>query len=86
MKRWEEGEKLLSKNSEFMGRAGKDKVGEIRKEIEGKKRRDRDTEIKKVESNKEMMRWDERQSVGVCWCVLALFKIPAAVFIKVSEF
>lgn len=40
----EEGEKLLSKNSEFMERAGKDKVGEMRKEIEGKKRRDRVTE------------------------------------------
>ena len=36
----EEGEKLLSKNSEFMGRTGKDKVREMRKEIEGKKRRD----------------------------------------------
>lgn len=40
----EEGEKLPSKNSEFMGRAGRDKVGEMREEIEGKKRRDHDTE------------------------------------------
>lgn len=40
----EEGEKLPSKNSEFMGKAGKDKVGEMREEIEGKKRRGRDTE------------------------------------------
>lgn len=40
----EEGEKLQSKNSDFMGRVGKDRVGEMRKEIESKKRRDRYTE------------------------------------------
>lgn len=38
---------MPSKNSEFMGRTGKDKVGEIRKEIEGKKRRDWDRGEKK---------------------------------------
>lgn len=36
-------EKLPSKNSGFMARAGKDTVGEMRTEIEAKKR-DRDTE------------------------------------------
>lgn len=43
----EEGEKLPSKNSEVIGRAGKDMVGEMRKEIEGKKRRAWDTEAGK---------------------------------------
>lgn len=39
LKKWLEelaqGEKWPSKNSEFMGRAGKDKVREMREEIEG---------------------------------------------------
>lgn len=39
-----EREILPSKNSDFMARAGKDMVGEMRTEIEGKKRRDRDME------------------------------------------
>lgn len=38
-----EGEKLPSKNSEFMGAAGRDEVGEMREEIEGKKRGDQET-------------------------------------------
>lgn len=38
-KQEEEGEKLPSKNSEFMGRAGKDMVREMRTEIEGKKKK-----------------------------------------------
>lgn len=44
MKKQEERERLPSKNSDFMARAGKDMVGEMRTEIEGKKRRDLDTE------------------------------------------
>lgn len=36
-------EKLPSKNSEFMGAAGRDEVGEMREEIEGKKRGDQET-------------------------------------------
>lgn len=44
-KKWLEelaqGEKWPSKNSEFMGRAGKDKVREMREEIEGDQKKKR---------------------------------------------
>lgn len=45
--------------------------GEMSKEIEGKKRRDRNTEgrEKKAKGNKEMMRWLERKGVCVGVCV-----------------
>lgn len=75
MEKQEEGEKLPSKNSEFI-RAGRDTMREMRTEIEGKKRGDRNTEAKKAESNKAMMRWRERERVCVS-VVLCVSFIPS---------
>lgn len=63
----------------------------MRKEIECKKRRGYrgKGKVKKVESNRDdEVAWEgrERESLAVWWCVLALFQLSAAVFIKVSEF
>lgn len=57
MERRKEGEeeKLPSKNSEFMGAAGRDEEGEMREEIEGEKRGDQERG-EKAKSNKEMIR------------------------------